>query len=260
MKISVVTASYNQGSFIEEAIESVHTQNSGAFEHIIQDNCSTDSTQEILKKHSHLRVITGPDKGQSDALNKGFKAVSGDIIGWLNADDKYLPGCFRAVVDFFENNPQCDIVYGDYRVIDKDGKVLKLRKEIPFDLFMLKYLHVLCIPSTASFFRKKIFDDGNFLDTRYQFAMDYEFFLRLALKGYQFRHIPVFLADFRTHGESKSFRHEILQRQEREQALLEQDKFWQSFQSPCKPFIRGGLLIAARLKRSLLKLIGGKFF
>lgn len=260
MKISIVTASFNQGPFIQEAIESVRAQNTGDVEHIIQDNCSTDSTQEVLKKYPHLRVIREADKGQSDALNRGFKMACGDIIGWLNADDKYLPGCFGAVIDFFEKNPHCDILYGDYRLIDQEGKVLKLRKEISFDLFMLKYLHVLCIPSTATFFRRKIFDEGNFLDTRYHLAMDYEFFLRLALKGYRFSHIPVFLADFRVHGESKSSRHELLQKQEREQALFEQEKFWQDLQSPLRSVMRGTLLVLARIKRSVLKLVRGSYF
>ena len=260
MKISVVTPSFNQGKYILEAIESVNVQNYCSFEHIIQDNCSVDATRHIIKQYSHLWVATEEDEGQSDALNRGFKKATGDIIGWLNADDKYLPGCFKAVVNFFIKNPQCDVLYGDYRIIDNKSKLIKLRKEIPFDLFILKYLHVLCIPSTATFFRRRIFEEGNFLDKRYHYAMDYEFFLRLALKGYCFAHIPAFLADFRVHDASKSSQFEIVQRQEREQALLELDKSWHDLRSPWKPFIRGSLLFAARFKRTILQLIGSCYF
>ncbi len=97
LKISIVTPSFNQGIFIEEAIKSVLSQGYSDLEHIIVDNCSTDTTASVLARYPHLKVICEPDQGQSDALNKGFKAATGDIVGWLNADDKYLPGCFGKV-------------------------------------------------------------------------------------------------------------------------------------------------------------------
>jgi len=259
IKISIVTPSYNQGVFIEEAINSVQSQQGVDFEHIIMDNCSTDETGPILKKMRHLKVVGEPDQGQSDALNKGFKMATGDIVGWLNADDRYLPGCFKAVADFFMAHPSCDIVYGHYRLIDEGGKVLSYRKELGFDLFMLKYLHVLYIPSTATFFRRRVFEDGNFLDTLYHYAMDYEFFLRLALKGYKFCHIPVFLADFRLHPESKSQKQLLKQKQELEQALMRHDPGLSQWGDPWRKVIRGGLMAAARLKRYSLKLATGAY-
>jgi len=178
-KISIITPSYNQGKYIREAIESVLVQNYPNFEHIIIDNRSTDTTLNILKEYSHLTWISEPDKGQSDALNKGFRIAEGELIGWLNADERYLPGCFFEVAEFFKKNKNVDILYGDYRWIDESGEVFQLRKELDFDLFMLKYLHVLYIPTVASFFHRKIFDEGNFLDVSDHYAMDYEFFLRL---------------------------------------------------------------------------------
>lgn len=162
MKFSVVTPSFNQGSFISQAIGSVLAQGDFDSEHIVVDNCSTDDTPRILKEFPSLKVIIDPDDGQSDGFNKGIKLASGDIIGWLNADDRYLPGCFKAVSDFFMANPSCDIVYGDYRLIEEAGNVLAYRKELRFDLFMLKYLHILYIPSTTIFIRRRVFEADNF--------------------------------------------------------------------------------------------------
>ena len=152
MRISIVTPSYNQAGFIAEAVKSVKAQAYADTEHLVLDNRSTDGTGDILKQYPHLKLICESDGGQSDALNKGFKMASGDIVGWLNADDRYLPGCFKIVADFFAANPSCDILYGDYRLIDEAGGILSYRKELGFDLFMLKYLHVLYIPSTTTFF------------------------------------------------------------------------------------------------------------
>ena len=204
-------------------------------------------------------MICEKDKGQSDALNKGFHQASGDIIGWLNADDRYLPGCFKAVSDFFMANPLCDIVYGHYYLINEEGKFLSSRKELGFDLFMLKYLHILYIPSTTTFFRRRIFEEGNFLNIDYHYAMDYEFFLRLALKGYRFCHIPVILADFRTHPASKSQKQVVVQKQEMERALLQLDPVLSQCQAPWRKGMRLSLMAVARLKRYILKFITGAY-
>ncbi|MBF0570632.1 MAG: glycosyltransferase [Candidatus Omnitrophica bacterium] len=260
MKFSIITPSFNQGVFIEQSVGSVIAQGYDDFEHIVMDNCSTDETPRVLKQYRSLKVTTQPDKGQSDALNKGFRQASGDIIGWLNADDLYLPGCFKTVSDFFTANPSCDIVYGHYRLIDEQGRLLSYRKELGFDLFMLKYLHILYIPSTTVFFRRRIIDDGNFLNINYHYAMDYEFFLRLALKGYKFFHIPVFLADFRTHAASKSQKQTLAQKQEMARALFQQDLWLGRFHGPWRTGMRLGLMTAARLKRYILKFVSGAYF
>ncbi|MBF0510812.1 MAG: glycosyltransferase [Candidatus Omnitrophica bacterium] len=258
-KISIVTASFNQGLFIAEAIESVLAQGYPQFEHIIVDNCSTDQTSEVLKRYGHLKVICEKDKGQSDALNKGFKAATGNIIGWLNADDKYLPGCFKAVIEAMDKEPSCDVLYGDYRFVDVKGNLIRVRKELGFDLFMLKYLHVLYIPTTATFFNRKVFDEKNFLDINYHYAMDYEFFVRLAGQGYTFGHIPRVMADFRWHEQAKSQqRHKS--KAEMEKALIVQDKFLQGLKPPLRSLVRDLLCAIARLKRYTLKFLSGAYF
>jgi glycosyltransferase involved in cell wall biosynthesis len=253
-KISIVTPSFNQGVFLAEAIESVQAQDGFIVEHVILDNCSADRTSDILVAHPHLVKIIEKDKGQSDALNKGFRLAGGDIIGWLNADDRYLPGCFGHVIEFFGKHPEVDVLYGDYRLIDAAGKVLKIKKELPFDMFTLKYHHVLCVPSTTCFFRRRIFDEGNFLDITYNYAMDHEFFLRLALKGYRFAHSSFVMADFRWHVDAKSSRQAVLQKQEREQALMKHDGFLRGVPVFARQIFRLIFMIFSRFKRMLQKL------
>lgn len=260
MKISIVTPSFNQGAFIAQAVESVLAQGHPHVEHIIVDNCSTDNTAEVLSRYAHLKIVCEKDRGQSDALNKGFSAASGDIIGWLNADDIYLPGALKAVVDAFQARPSCDIVYGDYRFIDARGRLIRVRKELGFDAFMLKYLHVLYIPTTTTFFRRRIFDEGNFIDLDYHYAMDYEFFVRLAQKGYRFGHISRVMADFRWHDASKSQTQSVRQKQEMEQALLVHDVFLSSLNGVLQPAMRYFLMLLARAKRTILKFFYGAFW
>ena len=260
-KLSIVTPSHNQGQFIEDAIQAVLRQDFPEFEHIIIDNCSTDSTVEVLKKYRHLKWISEPDRGQSDAINKGFRMATGDIIGWLNADDLYLPNCFYTISTFLGNHPNVDIVYGDYRWIDHKNSLIQLRRELDFDLFMLKYLHILYIPTTSTFFKRKLLDENNFLDVTYHYAMDYEFFLRLALKGYKFAHLKAFVADYRWHSTSKTSVTADKQAMEIERALMELDYFMAIFKHPgMKKTVRKVLTFLARSKRYFLKGINGYFF
>lgn len=208
--ISIVTPSFNQATFVEEALLSVRNQGVASVEHIVVDGGSKDHTVEVLKRYSllpgevTLRWISEPDRGQSDALNKGFRMARGQIVGWLNSDDLYRPDCFRAVLQSFQQNPAVDVLYGDYRCVDARGQLLRLRREIEFSHFILRYHRVLYVPTPSTFFRRRIFDEGNLIDIQYHYAMDYEFFLRLAERGYRFKHVRRFLADFRIHEQSKT--------------------------------------------------------
>jgi len=212
-KISIVTPSFNQGAFIEEALISVKEQNYPDVEHIVIDGASTDQTAEILHRYAgtpgweHLHWISEPDTGQSDALNKGFRMATGSIVGWLNSDDRYRPGCFATITKGFSQHPRADVLYGDYTWIDEKGRIKSIRREIEFSRFILSYHHVLYIATVSTFFRRRLFEDGNFLNINLQYAMDYEFFLRLTEKGYRFQHLPSVLADFRWHAQGKSTAH-----------------------------------------------------
>ena len=223
------------------------------------DNCSTDETSEVLARYPHLKVICEKDRGQSDALNKGFKTATGDIIGWLNADDKYLSGCFDCVLETFAKHSEFDLVYGNYRFVDEKGELIQVRKEPGFGMFMLKYLHWLYIPTTTTFFLRKIFDEGNFLDINYHYVMDYEYFMRLSGRGYRFGHIPRVMADFRRHKDTKS-RQTNKGKAEMETALQMHDKLYRSLQNPQRTLVRYLFMFIARVERTFLKLFHGSYF
>jgi glycosyltransferase involved in cell wall biosynthesis len=225
--ISVITPSFNQARFVGEALASVQLQGYKNCEHIVIDGASTDGTVDILrnlerdKEQASISWISERDSGQSEALNKGFRRTNGEIIGWLNSDDRYRPGCFKHIVQFFDDNPEIDVVYGDYLIIDVLGKVLQVRREIEFNEFVLLYHRILYIPTTATFFRRRIFEENNWLDEKLQYAMDLEFFIRLSARGYRFKHIPEILADFRLQPNSKTCGSPDKQRMEHQQVIFE---------------------------------------
>ncbi len=222
--ISIVTPSFNQASFIGEAISSVKLQNYPNYEHLVIDGMSTDGTVDIVRNlttndNTNLSWISERDNGQSEALNKGFRRAKGEIIGWLNSDDRYRAGCFEHVLRAFENQ-DIDIVYGDYLIVDEFGKALKIRREIEFSKFILQYHHVLYIPTTTTFFRRRIFEQDNWLDENLQYAMDLDLFIRLAARGYRFRHISEIIADFRLQPNSKTCSSPGKQRMEHQQVVF----------------------------------------
>ncbi len=205
LTISIITPSYNQGSFIEKTIQSVLNQDVNNIEHVIVDGGSTDETIQILHKYQpHLRWISEKDKGQADAVNKGLRMTSGDIIGWLNSDDIYYPNTIQLVRDFFEANPDVDVVYGKANEIDSQGQLLQ---HYPTHFWDLEQLKVHCfISQPATFFRRRVVMQHGLLDAGLHFCLDYEYWLRLGLKQAKFAYLPQILAGSRIHSETKSTR------------------------------------------------------
>lgn len=207
-KISIITPSFNQGRFIEQTIHSVLGQNYPNLEYIVMDGGSTDNTLEILKKYKgKLSWKSGKDKGQSDAINKGLKMATGDIVAWLNSDDYYLLGTLKKVADYFENNKNAMWVSGDYRVIDGEGRDIHgfviwykrmLRRFSSFP--MLSFANYIIQPST--FWRKKLTDELGGVNEEYRYCMDYDLWLRF-MRKYPLHILPSPLSAFRIHGASK---------------------------------------------------------
>lgn len=204
LKFSVVTPSLNQCKYIEQTIVSVLAQDYPNFEHIVTDGGSTDQTISVLEKYPHLQWISEPDRGQSDALNKGFLKVSGDIIAWINSDDWYAPGTFTAVARFFTENPDKNIVMGDCNLIDEEGKVFDKVVNVERGFEELKQHWVgRSIPTQpAIFFRKKLLDEFGCLDESLHYAMDYDLWIRFAREN-RFYHLAHTAANYRFHSAAK---------------------------------------------------------
>lgn len=175
-KISVISPSYNQGAFIEDAIKSVLSQGYDNFEHIIVDACSTDETIEILKKYKHLIWISEKDDGQSDAINKGVKMATGEWILWLNVDDYIQPDTFKHFLNAIKTNRRIDYVYGHTIFVNENRESIKKVIQIPYFYFYTLW-QIYIPPSTGSFIRTRFFKD-NPLDKEYHMVMDVEWFLR----------------------------------------------------------------------------------
>jgi glycosyltransferase involved in cell wall biosynthesis len=200
-KISIISPSYNQGQFIEEAIRSVLEQDYNNFEHIIIDGGSTDNTLEILKKYPHLIWISESDDGQSDAINKGFRKATGDIIGWLNTDDYYLPNTF-SIVSKVLSDEKVDAIYSNTRFVDTFGNIT--REMISPNSKKWASLFYCFIPSETFFFKREILRTGIFIDKHFHIAMDMEFFANLYYSGYRIQKVNAFFGHFRWHENNKS--------------------------------------------------------
>jgi len=263
-KISVITPSYNQGLYIEETIRSVINQNYPNLEYIIIDGGSTDNSVDIIKKYMDKinYWCSEPDKGQSNAINKGLMKAKGDILAYINSDDVYSDGTFFKVAKFFQENPDVGIVYGDIQLIDQFSKILKNRYEIEFDLLMAHLIGFgIIIPQPATFWRREVTEKIGFFDESNHFTMDQDYWYR-ASKYFKIKHIPEILAQFRIHQKSKTnvnfSQKDTLYSQQHFKDML---KFYSDLPiSRIIPFKYSYLIrYPYRLKRIVKKFIQGKY-
>ena len=204
-KISVVTPSYNQVKFLEKTILSVLNQNYPNLEFIIIDGDSTDGSVDLIKKYEKYLSywVSEKDRGQSDALNKGFEKATGEIIGWQNSDDIYLPEAFLKVANFFNKNPKTDVVYGNRFDINGDGDIIGESIFTKFSKIVYQY-DGISLGTQSTFWRRDLLSKAGYLDIGLHFSMDYEFFLRAATKGAKFKFLPFYLGAMRRHGAAKT--------------------------------------------------------
>lgn len=205
-RISVITPSYNQASFIESTIRSVLLQGYPDLEYIIVDGGSTDGSVDIIGKYEgHLAYwVSEPDRGQTHAINKGFARASGDIIAWLNSDDIYEPNVFRLVAETLDPVGGPYVVFGDCLFVDEQGRSMRFFRGIDRPLYRkLCYWLGWDIPQPTVFVARRVIEKIGPLDESLHLAMDYEWFLRVAQR-YDFAHLGRILARYRVHGEAKS--------------------------------------------------------
>lgn len=176
--IAVITPSFRQARFIAETIESVRAQNYPALEHWIIDAESNDGTAEVVARYAspQLHWVSEPDRNQTDAINKGMRRSTAEILGWLNSDDRYLPGALQAVGEAFRDNPDAAVVYGGGVKINRAGVVVKEVPAPAYDRQALRNRFYVIQPSM--FFRRSLFDRLGGLNVEANYAMDWELMLR----------------------------------------------------------------------------------
>jgi Glycosyl transferase family 2 len=201
--IALVTPSYNQGRFIQATIDSMLAQSYPNLSYLVMDGGSSDDTPRLLAAYGgRVAWRSERDRGQADAINKGFAAISGEIMGWLNSDDLVLPGTLAYVGRFFRDHPEIDVVYGHRIIIDGEGREIGrwvLPGHDPAALALTDY-----IPQETMFWRAAVWRKIGPLDAGFHYAMDWDFLLRAERAGFRFRRLPRFLGCFRAHGEQKT--------------------------------------------------------
>jgi glycosyltransferase involved in cell wall biosynthesis len=204
MLVSIITPSFNQAPFLEATIRSVLEQDYPDLEYIIVDGGSTDGSLEIIQKYSNRLSwwVSEKDKGQTDAINKGFSHAHGEVLAWLNSDDTYNPGTVSAAVKVLEMNPTHGLVYGDANFIDENGNTLGSFPAAQTDLQRLRrgYVH---IPQQSAFFRTDLWKKVGPLDPSFYFAMDYDLWVRIATIA-PILYTHQLWANFRLHSQGKT--------------------------------------------------------
>lgn len=203
--VSIITPSFNQARFLERTIQSVLTQDYPRIEYGIVDGGSTDGSVDLIQKYQSRLAwwVSEQDKGQTDAINKGFNRANGDIFAWINSDDTYNPGAVTAAVKYLMEHPDVAMVYADCNFIDEEDRVIGKFNAAQTDYRRLRqgYVH---IPQQTMFFRAQYWRELGPLDPSFYFAMDYDLWTRIAA------HAPIKYfpgknwANFRIHTASKT--------------------------------------------------------
>jgi glycosyltransferase involved in cell wall biosynthesis len=202
--VSIITPSYNQARFLETTIRSVLEQDYPQIEYIIVDGGSTDDSPAIIRKYADRLSwwVSEKDRGQTDAINKGFARAKGDILAWINSDDTYQPGAVREAVAYLQAHPEVGLVYGDANYINETGQVITRFPAAQTDYRRLRqgYVH---IPQQSAFFRADLWRKVGPLDPSFYFAMDYDLWVRLAAVA-PIQYYPRLWANFRLHLAAKT--------------------------------------------------------
>jgi glycosyltransferase involved in cell wall biosynthesis len=203
MKLSIVTPSFNQGRFLEQTILSVLNQDYADIEYIIIDGGSTDESVDIIRRYEkHLAYwVSEKDRGQAHAINKGLEKATGDVFAFINSDDVYLPGAFRAVVEYFRKHPSCEWLCGETILFGPEIETVLAPTRVPKTAaHALSWAYVAAQP--GMFWKREILTEG--FQERWRYCFDNEMYARLLIRGHKCEHLPVPIATYRYHAESKT--------------------------------------------------------
>jgi len=201
-KFTIIIPSYNQGTYIEETIRSILLQNYPNLELIIIDGASTDDTLDVIKHYKSWinYFVSEPDRGQSEAINKGINMVSGQLVNWINSDDSLTERALFEVADFFENNPSLSLIYGNCNIV-YPGIRTDLYESVAFD--PLDFVSRISIHQPSTFWKAELFKEVGLIDESLHYCMDYDLWARIVFDHKSSR-LNKTLANFRRYPESKS--------------------------------------------------------
>jgi glycosyltransferase involved in cell wall biosynthesis len=205
VQVSIITPSFRNCHWLKLCIASVADQQGVKLEHIVQDSCSDDGTQEWLPHDSRVRAFIEKDRGMYDAVNRGLKRAQGEILAYLNCDEQYLPGALAGVVEFFERHPRVDVVFGDFVVVNDAGKYLFHRK-VQTPLKYHTWTSHLATFTCATFFRRRLVDEGFWFNPGLRDVGDGEWMLRLLRGGMRMAVMRQFTSAFTMTGVNMSTR------------------------------------------------------
>ncbi len=204
MKLGIVTLSFNQATYLPAAIESVRLSPPHELSYVVVDPGSTDDSREIIARYSgrFTGIILEPDDGPADGLNKGFAMAGGDVLGYLNADDVFVPGGLDFVSRYFTEHPAVDVLLGGLRVIGSDG-VPHRRGRFPDRVDLRKFAAGACFFwQQSTFFRRAIFERAGGFNVANRVSWDSELVVDMALAGARFGYTDHVIGDFRLYPES----------------------------------------------------------
>jgi len=201
--VSIITPSFNQAQYLEATMQSVLQQDYPNLEYIVVDGGSTDGSLEVIERYKNQLTwwVSEADQGQADAINKGFKKASGEIIAWLNSDDLYLPGAISSAVAVFRENPTSGVVYGDAVSADAEGRLLNELRFSDWKTRDFLQFNIICQP--AVFMKRSMVEKVGYLDPSYHFFLDHQLWIRLSRET-EFFHQPEFWAVSRYHPDAKN--------------------------------------------------------
>jgi glycosyltransferase involved in cell wall biosynthesis len=202
-RVSIITPSYNQAAFLEETIQSVFAQEYPDLEYFIIDGGSTDGSVELIQRYADRLAgwVSEKDRGQAEAINKGFARATGEIVAWINSDDYYLPGALREAVGALTAHPECGMVFGDVVSIDGAGTPINVMTYGDWGLDELMQFNIIGQP--AVFLRRAVLEQAGGLDLAYHYLLDHQLWLRVAQLA-PVRYLPRRWAAARFHAGAKN--------------------------------------------------------
>ena len=219
MTFSIITPSFRNSAWLKLCIASVADQAGVQVEHIVQDSCSDDGTQDWLLQDTRVKAFIEKDAGMYDAVNRGYRRATGDILAYLNCDEQYLPGALRQVQDYFIQHPRIEVLLAGSVIVDGAGKYICHRHSlVPHPLHVW---HRFPILTSAIFLRRNVIHErGLYFDTRWRDLGDFHWMLSLMKNRVPMAAVNLFTSSFSDTGENMNLKPNAIREKQETAALI----------------------------------------